>query len=69
MTTNHHNQRSHMPTNSADFMSPRDAAFAAERRALIKEARLNRAEDDFCEAGTQGCSTIHSLEDHGCETW
>jgi len=58
-----------MSTNEADFMSPRDAAFAAERRALIKEARLNRAEDNFCEAGTQGCSTIHSLEDKGCAPW
>jgi hypothetical protein len=28
----------------------------------------DRAEDDYCERGTQGCSVLHT-RDSECETW
>lgn len=44
-------------------------AFQAKQARLTPEATAwDRAEDDYCERGTQGCSVKHT-RDSDCATW
>ena len=41
---------------------------ARQLAALDESVATDRAEDDYCERGTQGCS-IHHTRDSECQTW